>query len=257
MTHVLTQSTQSSLSCKASSTRSAIAEDIFHLGRRYLTLLRFTPNIAPSKMSRTALYGLLLVGLVGTASAFFSKSPAKVSGSPLAPEAVAFYDKNFPFGREPPKANFLGDFGMPNQDFDGTRIKSKNPSKKRLTDITEAQAKKSFNILANLYGDERALGMVKAQPICLAFDTNNFAACLDNWSEVFGLEGAQAMVARNPGLLAVRPEEAAKATDSTMAFSYIVALTRPVGPLLLAGTLFLILTPLIESVTGIKYGINH
>lgn len=170
---------------------------------------------------------------------------------------MAIYDKKFPFGREPPKSNFMGDFGMPNQDFDGTRLKKKYATSKRLTDISPAQAKQAFLELARLYGEERALAMVKAQPLCLAFDVKNFAKSLAAWAEVFGLEAAQEMVARNPGLLAVRPDEATNATDSTMAFSYIVAATRPLGPVLLAGLFFLLLTPTIESLTGIQYGINH
>mmetsp|Transcript_93057 Transcript_93057/g.267734 ORF Transcript_93057/g.267734 Transcript_93057/m.267734 type:complete len:215 (-) Transcript_93057:149-793(-) len=206
---------------------------------------------------------VLVVGVcVGSAGAFFATKPTttnnkKAKVSPFTEEAIAIFDKNFPFGREPPKRNPFVDFGMPNQDFDGTRVKSKNPSKKRLTDITPEQAKKSFNELARLYGDDRALKMVKAQPICLAFDSTNFDPCLENWSNVFGLEAAQEMVVRNPGLLAVRPGEAAKATDSTMVFSYIVAITRPVGGLLLATLFLLLLTPVIESITGIQYGINH
>ncbi len=191
--------------------------------------------------------------------AFFASKPVakRTSVSPFTDEAISIYDKNFPFGREPPKPNPFIDFGMPNQDFDGTRIKSKNPSKKRLTDITPEQAKKSFNELARLYGDERALSMVKAQPICLAFDNQNFDKCLENWTNVFGLEASQDMVARNPGLLAVRAEEASKATDSTMVFSYLVAFTRPLGPILLATLFLLILTPTIEALTGVQYGINH
>jgi hypothetical protein len=212
-------------------------------------------------MTRGILLFAALCGscFIPSANSFFSAKPAskKVSASPLAEEAVAIYNKNHPFGREPPKPNPMGDFGMPNQDFDGTRVKSKNPSKKRLTDITPEQAKKSFNELARLYGDERALGMVKAQPICLAFDSTKFAQTCAGWTEVFGLEATQDMVARNPGLLAVRPEEAAKATDSTMAFSYIVAFTRPLGSVLLATLLLLLLTPAIESLTGVQYGINH
>ena len=206
-------------------------------------------------------HSLFLFGLcLWSAKAFFATKPSaasKVKGSPFTEEAIAIYNKNFPFGREPPKRSALVDFGMPNQDFDGTRIKSKNPSLKRLTDISPEQAKKSFNELARLYGDERALKMVKAQPICLAFDSTNFSPCLENWSNVFGLQAAQEMVVRNPGLLAVRAEEAAKATDSTMVFSYIVAVTRPIGGLLLATLFLLLLTPLIESITGIQYGINH
>ena len=204
--------------------------------------------------------GLFVLGMcLCSASAFFATKPTtrKANVSPFTEEAITIYNKQFPFGREPPKRNPLVDFGMPNQDFDGTRIKSKNPSKKRLTDITPEQAKIAFNELARLYGDERAIKMVKAQPICLAFDNKNFAPCLENWSNVFGLEAAQEMVVRNPGLLAVRAEEAAKATDSTMVFSYIVAITRPAGGFLLATLFLLLLTPVIESITGIQYGINH
>ena len=201
----------------------------------------------------------ILLACLPWASAFFGlKSGGKsIQSSPLAEEAIAVFGQKFPFGREPPKSIGLGDFGMPTTDIDGTRVKSKNPSNKRMTDITPEEAQKSFNELARLYGEERALGMVKAQPICLAFDSSNFQATRDAWTEVFGLEATQEMVARNPGLLAVRAEEAAKATDSTMAFSYVVAFTRPLGPFLLGGLLLLLLTPVIESITGIQYGILH
>lgn len=206
------------------------------------------------------LFLLIIAMMIPSQSmAFFmggSKPRAKVS--PLTDEAIAIYDKNFPFDRDPPNSNIMGNFGMPNRDIDGTPIKKEYPSsKKRLADITPEQAKKTFSEMARLYGDERALTMVKVQPICLAFDSSTFGRSLEGWTEVFGLEQSQDMVARNPGLLAVRPDEAAKATDSTMIFSYIVAITRPLGPFLLIALFVLLLTPAIESLTGIQYGINH
>jgi len=217
---------------------------------------------------------LLLVGLwlllcpTTTLAFFASKPPATQSSKPTSTststssvdQAVAIYNRTFPFGRDPPQRNFLGDFGMPNQDFDGTRIKKESyqsNKRRRLTDITPKQAQQTYQQLVKLYGDERALQMVQAQPICLAFDSSKFAKSLDAWTNVFGLDAAQDMVARNPGLLAVRPDEASKAADSTMVFSYIVAATRPLGPILLAGLLFLLLTPAIQSLTGIHYGIPH
>jgi len=209
----------------------------------------------------------LSVDRLQTANAFFGSKPttSKSSTSPLTQQALDIYNKAFPFDREPPKANPLGDFGMPYTDIDGTILnpapsrKNKDPTKKsrRLTDVSRDRAAKTFNVLVNLYGEQRAFSMVKIQPICLCFDSNQFQPSLEAWTEVFGLEASQDMVARNPGLLAVRSDEAARSDGSTMAFSYLVAITRPVGPLLLAGLLFLIFTPAIEGITGIKYGINH
>jgi hypothetical protein len=140
---------------------------------------------------------------------------------------------------------------MPDRDLDGTDLKKVYKDSKRLTDITEQEAKASFTELAKLYGEERALDMVKALPICLAFDKKAFAASLSAWSEIFGAEESKDMATRNPGLLAVRPDEAGKATDSTMTFSYIVAYTRPLGPVALPLLGFLLLTPVIEYYTGI------
>jgi hypothetical protein len=207
-----------------------------------------------------------------TVEAFFGTtkmtSRAKPGQSPLTPQALDTFNKAFPFDREPPKSNPFNDFGMPYSDLDGTILqpskngnyRNKNNPKKvnrRLTDISRERAAQSFNVLVQLYGEQRALGMVQSQPICLCFDSAQFKPALEAWTQIFGLEASQNMVARNPGLLAVKAEEAAKSTDSTMVFSYLVGYTRPVGPLLLATTLFLILTPAIEGVTGIQFGINH
>mmetsp|Transcript_29114 Transcript_29114/g.41645 ORF Transcript_29114/g.41645 Transcript_29114/m.41645 type:complete len:182 (+) Transcript_29114:8-553(+) len=90
----------------------------------------------------------------------------------------------------------------------------------------------NFNELARLYGDEEALQMAKIMPRVLRFDSNNFEPCLESWTEQFGLEKAQAMVKRNPGLLGVKPSQTEDA-DSSMYGSYLVAVLRP-SPLSLA-----------------------
>jgi hypothetical protein len=90
----------------------------------------------------------------------------------------------------------------------------------------------TFNELAKLYGDEEALGMVKIEPRVLRFDAENFEPCLESWTEQFGLEKAQAMVKRNPGLLGVKPSLTEDA-DSSMYGSYVVAALRP-SPISLA-----------------------
>ena len=194
---------------------------------------------------------LLALFYASGVAAFFQTAARGGKTSALTEEAVQIFNKKYPFGREPPKANPLGDFGMPNRDIDGSVVKKTFTENKRLTDISEQEAKASFNELCKLYGEERALNMVKALPLCLAFDKRTFGASLKEWTDIFGEEESKDMVLRNPGLLAVRPDEAAKATDQTMTFSYIVAYTRPLGPVLLPLILFLLLTPGIEYVTGV------
>ena len=83
--------------------------------------------------------------------------------------------------------------------------------------------------------------MVKILPMTLQFKRENFADCLDSWEEQFGLEKAQEMVLRNPGLLGVRPEQTDSA-ESAMFFSYVVAVTRPLPNIIAAGGLLAILT---------------
>jgi len=92
--------------------------------------------------------------------------------------------------------------------------------------VTEEQAATTFNILARLYGDQEALDIVKIEPRALVFNSDNYAPCLEAWTEQFGLEASQAMVGRNPGLLAVRPALAQKPAEDSMAFSYIFAVAR-------------------------------
>jgi hypothetical protein len=194
---------------------------------------------------------LVLLLLASGANAFFSLAAKKSASSVLTDQAIQIFAKEYPFGRPPVKTNPLVDFGMPNRDLDRTKLKKVESTGKRLTDISEEQAKASFAQLAKLYGGERALDVVTALPICLAFDSKLFAGSLKAWSEIFGPEEAKEMVRRNPGLLAVRPTDAASATDTTMKFSYLVAYTRPLGPVGLPLLFVLLLTPAIEFVTGI------
>mmetsp|Transcript_30273 Transcript_30273/g.54819 ORF Transcript_30273/g.54819 Transcript_30273/m.54819 type:complete len:198 (+) Transcript_30273:63-656(+) len=100
----------------------------------------------------------------------------------------------------------------------------------------------AFNELARLYGDQEALAIVKIQPRSLRFSSDNFAPCLEFWTEQFGPEAAQAMVCRNPGLLGVRPSEAEQPAEASMALSYVVGVTRPLPKILAVGGLLAILT---------------
>ena len=198
-------------------------------------------------MNRFATVLVALVALSATSVNAFAFS-SRTASSPVADEAVAIYAKAYPFDRAPPKKDIVGNFGMP------SKLSERKPnSKSRLTDISEADARATFAEISRLYNEERALEMVKAMPICLAFNRDRFAECLDIFEERFGLEAAQDMVKRNPGLLAIAPKDAVSADDSAMAFSYIIAFTRPVGPFLLGGLLLALLTPFIEKVSGISF----
>lgn len=110
------------------------------------------------------------------------------------------------------------------------------------TSGTKASCSAVFNELARLYGDEEALAMVQLVPQSLRFKKENFAPCLEAWEEQFGLEAAQGMVRRNPGLLGVPPSLAKEPAESSMAMSYVVAFTRPLPKLIAAGGLLAIMT---------------
>lgn len=107
---------------------------------------------------------------------------------------------------------------------------------------TKASCTAAFNELARLYGDEAALNMVTLMPGALKFNTDNFAPCLDAWTEQFGLESAQGMVGRNPGLLGVSLREAEAPAEASMALSYVVAATRPLPKILALGLVVAIAT---------------
>ena len=116
-----------------------------------------------------------------------------------------------------------------------------NEKRTRLTSTTKSKATKAFNEMARLYGDERALAMVKTQPAVLTLKSENFAPSLDVWAEAYGSrEAAQAMMVRNPGLLGIPPVLAAENTDATMAMSYVIAITRPTLPKFVLLTSFLL-----------------
>jgi len=179
---------------------------------------------------------------------------AAAKSNVFADEAIAVFSKKFPFDREPLKPSAFLSIGMPGTDIDGTEytVYKKGESRgKRLTDISEQQARATFNELAKLYGGEDALTMTKALPVCLSFNKDRFALSLKEYVQIFGEDDAKAMVVRNPGLLAVPPVEAARATDQTMQASYVIGFTRPYGPVLLPGLLALLLVPAFEGVSGI------
>lgn len=200
----------------------------------------------------------LTISLFSTIDAFgsFNFGAKKATKAPSIPkeaieEALSIYDKKFPSAGKASANPFWNDWGLPARDLDGTAIKSEKPNRK-LFDVGATFRQQAFEEIATLYGTEEALTMTRILPGILAFDSKNFKPSLNNFSEIFGEEEAKAMIMRNPGLLYVTPENAAKADDLTMKFSYALSVTRPAGPLLLYGTLSLLMVPVLEGITGVS-----
>lgn len=171
-------------------------------------------------------------------------------------DAVALYQRKYPRKEAGNRSSFAS-FGMPVRDIDGKKFTTPKAGRKKgksFSDREEKDLRSTFKELARLYGEDNALQMVKDLTIVLAFKRNYFAPSLEAFSEVFGEEESKAMVQRNPGLLALPPSGAGGAdsvTDQTMQFSYLVGYTRPFGPFLLYGLLFLLFDPFLEYLTGI------
>lgn len=171
-------------------------------------------------------------------------------------QAVGLYQKRYPKPRGPRKRAFNAGLGIPVADIDGTKLNVARDSVmgKTFADRDEKDLRATFQEMVKVYGEAQSLQMVKDDPLVLAANRKNFKPTLSAFAEKFGLDESKAMVSRNPGLLFIAPSGpggADTATDLTMQFSYLVAATRPVGPLLLYGTLFLLVSPAIEAVTGL------
>jgi hypothetical protein len=194
-----------------------------------------------------------------------SDSVAQVNPS-IVDEAISIYQRKFPEMKDRVRPAYkLVSFGMPDTDIDGSRFKmkddgtSKNVVGTTFSERPESYLRDTFTLLANLYGEQQALQMVKDVPICLAFDNKNFEPALAEFSKKFGNQESREMIQRNPGLLAIKATGAggaSTASDQTMIFSYLVAVTRPVGPILLYGTIFLVSYPFIAALFGLPLP-NH
>lgn len=188
-----------------------------------------------------------------TSLAFFGsgskKSITKNKSYPQTAEAVAIYTDKYMSQGGPQQKPFFQSWGMP-AGYSSAPAESTGS----IFDRQSADLSSTFNTMAELYGPEEALAMVKIQPGVLAFNKDNFGPCLDIFGEKFGLEESKGMILRNPGLLSTKPSYAEKADDLTMQLSYVVGLTRPIGnfgPFILIA---LVSVPAIESALGIGRG---
>mmetsp|Transcript_7593 Transcript_7593/g.9931 ORF Transcript_7593/g.9931 Transcript_7593/m.9931 type:complete len:216 (-) Transcript_7593:97-744(-) len=198
----------------------------------------------------------VLLFLASTASGFgglFAKGKSP-SGKSLKTidEAVGVYLNKYPKKTDRSRSS-NADWGMPTQDLDKAKYKVAKDKQmgKVFSDVDESNLKATYQELAKVYGEDVAFQMVKDQPLILAASRANFQPSLEAFIVNFGDEEARAMIARNPGLLFVKPSDAESSEDLTMKMSYIVAATRPFGPVLLYGLLLLVCEPAIEAVSGL------
>lgn len=190
---------------------------------------------------------VLALSVTGSAAFLGLNKPSAANRAVSAEtiEAVETFLTKYPPNRPMAKANRFGVPAAITTKYDDAK------PRRRLTDVPEDKLKTNFAALAKVYGADQALEMVKIMPIVLSFNKDWFGPSLDAFSEVFGEDKARAMVLRNPGLLGVKPSEAATSSEQTMVFSYLVAVTRPVSSILAPLLLFCVLSPGIEAATGI------
>jgi hypothetical protein len=181
----------------------------------------------------------------------FAAPTAKPAIKP-ADQAVVIYQTKYP-DKGPRKRAWNSAAGMSSKDLDGTSyvVAKSAEMGKTFADRSEKDLKATFQDLAKVFGAEDALQMVKDFPIVLAITRKDLVPVMKAFSATFGEEDAGAMCKRNPGLLFLRPPVAAAADDLTMQFSYIIAFTRPVGPLILVTLLALLCEPGFETFSGI------
>jgi len=192
-----------------------------------------------------------------TRGAFPSSKPPALRTFPApskgeVKEAIEIVEAYFP--RQKPSSNppWIS-WGVPSRDLDGTKYTTVSGGK-GIFEKSVPEQRAAFMELSRLYGCTQALEMTRTAPIILAFNKNYFAPSLTELIKIFGDNEARAMVRRNPGLLALKPYgpgSAETCNDQTMQFSYIIAITRPYGRVLLYGLLGLLCIPAIKMATGI------
>jgi hypothetical protein len=181
-----------------------------------------------------------------------NKATSKVGKSKLN-DAIALYQKRYPQNRGPRKRAFNAGVGLPVRDLDGTKLKvaKSNTLGKTFSERSESELRATYQTLQKYFGDDDTYQMVQDFTLVLTMNRKNLAAIMAAYANNFGKDQADAMVKRNPGLLFCQPKDAATADNLTMQFSYVVAITRPVGPLLLYTLLALVFEPTFELLSGI------
>mmetsp|Transcript_50500 Transcript_50500/g.86533 ORF Transcript_50500/g.86533 Transcript_50500/m.86533 type:complete len:251 (+) Transcript_50500:1-753(+) len=239
---------------------------------------------------------LFLIFVHATSVAAFSRvrglqrTRGIVSVNAVSDEAVAAYRAKFSkkrlqvpeyFKKSPFSANSLAG----KEFYQGTKpdTKSKTKAKVSNTALADKDLKVTFKTIAGLYGgDDNALKMVQAVPTTLSYNAANMkltkAALMTAFCGKFKEDGVTPlysnsdgspkyteqdvveMCMRNPLLIGIRAEgygSAINSQEDTMQLSYVIAATRPIGGLLLATTLLLLITPIIKKSLGMDPLLFH
>lgn len=133
-------------------------------------------------------------------------------------------------------------------------------AKKRSRPTVESDLRDNYAELSKIFGDEMSLGLVKTTPAVLQMERSYFAGTYAVFCEKFGVDETDALLLRNPGLLAIKPDGwgpdgyagAGEAGPETIAMSYVIAATRPLGKYGVFGLVGLLSVPALEQVTGIS-----
>jgi len=188
----------------------------------------FAPHAAPSGVFASGRYVSTSATSLNLFGAKKSTPTSSAANSPAADDAVAVFTRKY-----------------------GSRRKAKP--------IDESKLRSAYAELARLFSEESASKMAKAEPCVLEFRQSYFEEIKVIFDEKFGEEATQGLLIRNPGLLGIKPDGwgeegyggAATAGPETIALSYVIAATRPLGNFGLVGLLALVLTPGIDAATGL------
>jgi hypothetical protein len=121
-------------------------------------------------------------------------------------------------------------------------------------DLTEDTLGTRFNALASLVKDDKiALQIVKNVPDVLIISSERCSGNFAVFEGKFGFDGAVGLITRNPNILSVPTVgygSAEIAGPETIALSYVINFTRPVGKVLIFLLLSALLKPLLAPYLG-------
>ena len=128
-------------------------------------------------------------------------------------------------------------------------------AKRKARPIIEADLRANFAEMSKLFGDVRSLEMVEILPQLLEMERSHFTPSYEIYCRKFGNDETDALLLRNPVLLGLKPDGyggAEEAEGDTIALSYVIAATRPLGKYGLLGIVGLLSVPALEQVTGLS-----
>ena len=128
--------------------------------------------------------------------------------------------------------------------------------KGKIFDVTDDEAAFRFAFLNSIIGDEDlTIQAINNAPLVLTISEGRVIDNFDIYKEIYGLEKATGLIVRNPLILQVPTRgygSAETSGDETIFMSYVVAATRPIGgPLLFLLGFLLAYKPLI-GLAGIE-----